>query len=175
MQVALTYTPQLRPGLTARRVLNEDLVLAASWPATRDDIASRYVFVDWGPEFVHAHALELPELTNPGLTLSLGAMAADYIVNRRAAAYLPARYIKRHLDAGSLHLVADAPVFPYPVWSLWRDDLDPDLQDTAQKTLDTIRKQIDADHDAVMTELAEISHTDSVEILGEHEAVNHRG
>lgn len=167
IQIALTYSPQLRPGLVASRALNEELVLAASWPATFEDIAAHYVFVDWGPEFIHAHALELPELTNPGLTLSLGAMTADYIVSRHAAAYLPARYIKRYLDAGHLHLVPDAPVFPYPVWTIWREDLDGDIRKTAEATLVSIQSQIDADQCAVIAELVDLSESDSVEVLGE--------
>jgi len=40
-------------------------VLVASWPDAGMDLAGRYVFIDWGPEFVHAHAQSLPDLTNP--------------------------------------------------------------------------------------------------------------
>ncbi|MGZ2259996.1 LysR family transcriptional regulator [Roseobacter sp. A03A-229] len=166
VQIGLMYNPQLRPGLTAQKVLEEELVLAASFEGTVDDIREHYVFVDWGAEFVHAHALELPELTNPGLTLSLGAMAADYIANRHAAAYLPARYIKRFLDQGQLHLVPDAPVFPYPVWSIWRDDLDPAIMSIAEASLAAIKDQIDAEQTEVLEALAQISEGDTPAILG---------
>lgn len=166
VQIGLMYTPQLRPGLIASRVMDEELVLVASWEAGFDEIGKNYVFVDWGPEFVHAHALELPKLTNPGLTMSLGAMAADYIVSRRAAAYLPARYIKKYLDAGQIYLVPDAPVFPYPVWSIWREDLDEAIRETAEAALVTIQSQIHEDHSAVIDELAGISSGETVEVLG---------
>ena len=167
VQIGLLYNPQLRPGLTAQKVLDEDLVLAASWPAAFNEITEApYIFVDWGPEFVHAHALELPELTNPGLTLALGAMSADYIVNRRAAGYLPARYIKKYIDEGRLHLVPDAPRFPYPVWSVWRDDLDAEIREVAEAALVATRSQIDADQNAIISELSEISEDGTVEILG---------
>lgn len=166
VQIGLMYNPQLRPGLSASKVLEEELVLVASWPATLDEIPENYVFVDWGPEFLHAHALELPDLTNPGLTLSLGAMAADYIVNRRAAAYLPARYIKRYLDEGRLHLVPDAPMFPYPIWSVWRDDLDEEIRTTAEQTLTTVQSQMDELQNAVLDDLNDISSGDSIEVLG---------
>lgn len=166
VQIGLMYTPQLRPGLVATRVMDEELVLVASWEADFDEIGRNYVFVDWGPEFVHAHALELPKLTNPGLTMSLGAMTADYIVSRRAAAYLPARYIKKYLDAGQLYLVPDAPVFPYPVWSIWREDLDEAIRETAEAALVTIQSQIHEDHSAVIDELAGISSGETVEVLG---------
>lgn len=169
VQIGLMYSPQLRPGLTAQKVMDEELVLASSFAGSLDDIRDRYVFVDWGPEFVHAHALELPDLTNPGLTLSLGAMAADYVVVRQAAAYLPARYIKRYLDEGRLHLVPDAPIFPYPIWSIWRDDLDPAIRRVAQDSLTVIRDQIDSEQSQVMADLVDISAGDALEILGDVE------
>ena len=175
VQIGLMYNPQLRPGLTASKILEEELVLAASWPATLDEIPEHYVFVDWGPEFLHAHALELPDLTNPGLTLSLGAMAADYIVNRRAAAYLPARYIKRYLDEGRLHLVPDAPMFPYPVWSVWRDDLDEEIRTVAEQTLVTVQSQMDELQNAVLADLNDISSGETIEVLGHSdEFQNHK-
>ncbi len=172
VQIGLMYNPQLRPGLTAYKVLEEELVLAASWKASLDDVAENYVFVDWGPEFVHAHSMQLPEMTNPGLTMALGAMAAEYVVRRHAAAYLPARYIKRYLDEGRLHLVPDAPRFPYPVWSIWRDDLDGDVRAKAQAALVAIKSQIDGDQSAVIAELADISKGDVVEVLGNVEIGN---
>ncbi|WP_147127050.1 LysR family transcriptional regulator [Shimia ponticola] len=166
IQVALSYTPQLRPGLTAVQVMEEELVLAASFEADMADVEQSYVFVDWGPEFVHAHSVALPALTNPGLTLSLGAMAGEYVIGRKAAAYLPARYIKRYLDSGQLHLVPDAPVFPYPVWAIWRDDLEPVVRAAAEAALVATATQIDSEQDEVMAELAEISSGDAVEVLG---------
>lgn len=166
IQIGLLYTPQLRPGLRVEKVMDEDLVLVASWPGAGGDFAEHYVFVDWGPEFVHAHALELPELTNPGLTFSLGALAAEYVVNRRAAAYLPARYVKRYLDQGRLHLVPDAPMFPYPVWAVWRDDLDEDIRAVASQTLVAIKSQVDADQTQVIETLRALGSHRDVEVLG---------
>lgn len=167
MHVGLLYMPQLRPGLTAQEILAEELVMVASWPDPTMDLAGRYVFIDWGAEFVGAHAVALPELTNPGLTFSLGAMAAEYVVNRKAAAYLPARYIKKYLDSGQLHLVPDAPRFPYPVWAVWRDDLDPDIRDIAVQTLSVVANVAEADGDAVIEQLKDISEDHAVEVLGE--------
>lgn len=135
VQVGLLYMPQLRPGLAVEELMEEELVLVASWPNPTMDMGGKYVFVDWGPEFVNAHSELLPDLTNPGLTFSLGAMVAEFIVNRQGAAYLPARYVKKYLDSGQLHLVPDAPSFPYPVWAVWREDLDPAIRDAAQKVL----------------------------------------
>ena len=166
VQVGLLYMPQLRPGLQAEKLIEEELVLVASWPDPAD-YADHYVFIDWGPEFVGAHALALPDLTNPGLTMALGAMGAEFIVNRKASAYLPARYVKRYLDSGQLHLVAGAPRFPYPVWAVWREDLDPEIRRVAQETLKNVALNAEADGDAVLSLLQEMSEGDEIGLLGE--------
>lgn len=166
MQVGLLYMPQLRPGLHAEEIIEEELVLVASW-SNPTDFAEHYVFVDWGPEFVGAHAIALPELTNPGLTLALGAMAAEYIVNRKAAAYLPARYVKKYLDSGQLHLVPDAPRFPYPVWAVWRDDLDADIRKQATQALRRVSINADAASHAVLGDLRDLSDDKAVGVLGQ--------
>ncbi|WP_108260530.1 LysR family transcriptional regulator [Mangrovicoccus ximenensis] len=156
VQAALVYTPQLRPGLEAERLMEEELVLVADWPDPQE-VAGRYVFIDWGPEFVQAHALHLPELTNPGLTLALGAMGAEFIRGRGLAAYLPARHVARFLEAGELHLVPDAPTFPYPVWAVWREDLDPELRRAAGEALHGVAAEMEAAQEAVIEELDDIS------------------
>ncbi len=166
MHVGLLYMPQLRPGLVAEEVLEEELVLVASWPDPTMDLDDRYVFVDWGPEFVSAHALALPDLTNPGLTFALGALAAEFIVNRQAAGYLPARYVKRYLDAGQLHLVPDAPRFPYPVWAVWREDLDPAIRSVAAQVLAQVAGAAEADGEAVIAQLRDISDDQAVDVMG---------
>lgn len=166
VQIGLMYNAQLRSGLSAQKVLEDELLLVASWPAKIEELSNSYVFVDWGPEFTHAHALELPDLTNPGRTLSLGSMAADYIISRNAAAYLPARHIKRFVDNGQLHLVPDAPRFPYPIWSIWRDDLDSEIRRVAEHAMVAVRSQIDVDQRKVITELRELGSGDAVQVLG---------
>jgi DNA-binding transcriptional LysR family regulator len=166
IQLGLLYTPQLRPGLIAEAVMEEELVLVATWPGADLQNLPNYVFVDWGPEFVHAHTLELPDLTNPGLTLVLGAMAADYVMRRSGAAYLPARYVKRFIDEGRLHLVPNAPSFPYPIWAVWREDLETDIADVARQALGEVAASLDAEQDEVISELREINSDHVVHELG---------
>ena len=165
LQAALMYTPQLRPGLAVEKVLDEELILVAAWENPTMDLAGRYAFIDWGPEFVQAHALHLPHLTNPGLTLSLGALGAEFIRRRSLAAYLPARYIKTYVDAGELHLVPDAPTFPYPVWAIWRQDLAPDLRLAASHALRQVADAAQGEQGTVMERLEAMSDED-LERLG---------
>jgi len=168
VQAGLFYVPQIRPGLSVTRLADDELVMAASWPdPTLQSLQGRYAFVDWGPEFVQAHAIALPELTHPGLTFALGSMVADFLINRRFAAYVPARYIKRYLDSNLLHLVPDAPRFPYPVWAVWQEDLPKDLRDVAQKTLSAVAQNTASDSEDVIEKLRDISDLHKIEVLGE--------
>lgn len=166
IQVALTYVPQARPGLSVLPLIEEELVLVSSYPAPEmAAVADSYVLVDWGPEFTRAHAIDLPMLSGTGITLSLGALAADYVANRRAAAYLPARSVAGMLGTGRLHLVPDAPRFPYPAWAVFRDDLDPDLSEAAQQVLQRVAAQAEDAQDDVIRDLARISDAE-IGVLG---------
>lgn len=168
MHVGLMYMPQLRPGLEAQKVMDEDLVLVSSvMGTTMDNVDPIYVFVDWGSEFISAHALALPNLTNTGLSFGLGAMVAEYIKNRQAAAYLPARYVKTYLDSGELHLVPEAPRFPYPVWAVWREDLDGELRKLAETQLRATADAADTDSTAVLADLQDLNDGEEIEVLGE--------
>lgn len=166
VQAGLLYTPQLRPGLAVEKLLDDELILVASWKNPTLELEGRYAFIDWGPEFVQAHALHLPELTNPGLTLSLGALGAEYIRRRQLAAYLPARYVKRYLDAGQLHLVPGAPTFPYPVWAIWREDMNAELRKVASATLSDVVQSAHDEQNSVIQSLEDIS-DEQVETLGD--------
>ena len=165
--MGLVYMPQIRPGLAVEQVMEEDLVLVASWPNPTLDFAGRYVFVDWGPEFMNAHSRAFPKLTNPGMTFSLGAMVAEYVINRQAAAYLPARYVKKYLDSGQLHLVPDAPVFPYPVWAVWREDMDAEILQAATKVIVQVGQNAETDSDTVLDDLRAISEVKSQALDGQ--------
>lgn len=153
IQAALLYAPQLRPGLIVEPALDDELVLVASWPGATLDLGDAFVSVEWGPEFTHALAIALPHLTDSGRSMALGALVMEYIVNRRAAAYLPVRSAKRYLDAGKLHLVADAPRFPYPSWVIWRDDIPDDLAALARRTLNGVIDGVEKEQENVVEQI----------------------
>lgn len=166
IQCALTYQPYLRPGLEAEQIMSGELVLVASWKNPSLEMEGRYIYVDWGPEFVRAHALGLPDLHNTGLTMALGALTAQYVLNRKAAAYLPARYVQRHLDAGELHLVPNAPRFQQPIWVVWRQDIDPIIRAVAETSLHDEVAGIDTAQTEIIEKLAKISGKGEPNVLG---------
>lgn len=52
-------------------------------------------------------------------------------------------YVKRHIDAGKLHLAPDAPKFLYPAWAVWRDDLDQEVDEVVRPMLAATLKSVD--------------------------------
>ena len=166
VQAALLYTPQLRPGLIVEPALDDELILVASYPDATLEMKQEYVAVDWGPEFTHALAMALPHLTDSGRSMSLGALAGEYIVNRRAAAFLPARSVKSYLDAGKLHIVADAPRFPYPSWVVWRDDLPKDIAQVARETLADVVQRAEKEQESVTDQLETMENHGQGDIQG---------
>ena len=128
-------------------------MLVTAEPRKLAEVGPHYVLVDWGPEFIQAHALRLPELTNPGVTMALGALASGFVARRGKAAYLPARHVGALIERGVFHLVADAPSFPFPAWVVWREDLETNLHDVARKTLLEVAQTADEAQDRVIEKL----------------------
>lgn len=168
VQSVLIYTPQLRPGFQVEKVMDDELIMVASWANPRlDALEGRYLFVDWGSEFVQAHAINLPDLTNPGLTFALGSMTIDYLLGREMAAYVPARSATTMLDQQKLFLVPDTPRFPYPIFHVWREDLDEEIAAVARNCIHHIAQGLEIRQEKVINQLNVISEQEEVAILGE--------
>lgn len=154
LQAVLTYEPTMRPGFVMEPVIEDELVLVAPWQnPTMDDLDGRYAYVDWGESFMHFHQEEVGHVATNGMTFAIGVLVTGYLIRRGLAGYLPGRFAARYIDDGSLHLVADAPHFTYPVWVVWRDDIDPHLLSVAKKTLEETS-------DVITEEIADV--TDSL-------------
>ena len=102
-------------------------------------------------------AIAVPHLTDSGRSMALGSLVAEYIINRRASAYLPARSVRRFLNSGKMHVVADAPRFPYPAWVVYREDLDPDLAALARTCLKTVVQSAEREQETVIEKLTHMT------------------
>lgn len=154
VQVVLSFVPVYRSELRVDRLMEDQLVMVAAWPdASVNDVAGRYVMIDWGPEFTRFHDEAMPHLAETKLVLGMGTLAAWYIRNRDLATYMPARYAHSLLESGSFFLVKDAPTFAHTAWSIWREDTDPSLRDVAQKTLLSAVERAEGDAAAVLSQL----------------------
>ena len=150
--VAIMYTPQIRPGLQVEELVREELVLASPDPDYPVELDERYVFMDWGPEFAAAHAIHFPNFNMARTNLALGPLAINFIVDQDRAGYFPARLVKPQIEQGRLHVIARAPVFPYPAFVIWNKEKNPDLMDRALESLRTVAGLVDSEQEGVLGE-----------------------
>ncbi len=120
MDLAVVYSPENRPGMIVEELLEDRLILVTSDPGA--PISQNYVFVDWGEAFRASHAIAFPELHNPGLTLDLGVLGINLLINQGAAGYFPERTVQPHLDSGLLSIVPDTPDFSYPAYVVYQEE-----------------------------------------------------
>lgn len=136
VQVVLSHSALVRPGLVSESLMEDQLVMVSPWQdATVHSVIGHYAMVDWGRDFQRAHDEVLPMLAGAQLTLGMGTHAARFLQGRPFAAYLPTRDVRQPLAEGTLFPVKDAPGFAHPSWVIWREDLDPALRAVAQQTL----------------------------------------
>ena len=70
-----------------------------------------YIYVDWGLSFALDHRRTFPNVAESMTRVSHAKMAMDYITSLGGSAYLPRRMVRRDIELGLLHEVADAPSF----------------------------------------------------------------
>lgn len=142
LDIATMYTPQLRPGLEVEVLMEDTLVLASTNPDYSADLDDDYVLIDWGPEFIQAHQTHFPEFRTAHVTLVLGTLGARYVVEHQRAAYFPARFIEDQIADGTLHIVANAPAFPFPVYVVWNPEKNTELVQRALEMLRHVAQQV---------------------------------
>lgn len=157
LDLAVLYTPQLRPGFTVRKLFDEELVLVSADPDFGPKLDKRYVFMDWGPEFTAAHGAAFPDHPVPRVTMAVGSLGLNSIIRRGRAAYFPARVVREHLETGRLHLVSDAPTFAFPCYVVYNIELDQEVLKAALDALQEVVERVDQQQIDVLDSLAEMS------------------
>lgn len=140
LDLGLMYRPVQRPGLIVEHLFDEELVLVTSGDASTPPPYDNYVFVNWGPEFQADHAMTLPDLAHPGLTLDLGTLGMNYLLENPATGYFPLRVAGPHVKNGRLQLVKRAPRFVYPAFAVYPEERD---DEAFEPFLEGLRKQVD--------------------------------
>ncbi len=119
LDVAVVYQPLQSPGLMIEHLFEEELVLVSAGRGDARRRTDEYILVDWGPDFREDHAMAFPRRSGARLTLDIGPMAVDYLLNNEGSGYLPHRLVRGHLSRGRLKLVARARRFTVPVGALY--------------------------------------------------------
>ena len=139
MDLAVIYQPEHRPGMVVRELLEDRLVLVTTDPSI--PYKDNYIYADWGEGFRAMHAAAHPDLVTPALTLDLGALGINMLLNNGGAAYLPERIVQPHLENKMLFQIDDAPDFPYPAYVVYQEVFAAPA--VMEKALDTLFKIAD--------------------------------
>lgn len=127
LDLAVMYTPQSRPGLKVEMLFGERLILVSSDPKARPEPGPGYVYVDWGPEFYAKHAASFPEFVGPPLTVSIGWLGLQHVLDHGGAGYFPLRIVAPHLSSRRLTAIGGAPEFSLTAYAVYPDEADAEL------------------------------------------------
>lgn len=141
LDIGVMYTPHGRPGLEIEVMLEDRLVLCATDAAHADVRSPAYVFVDWGREFRTAHSVRFPDYTGAALTVSLGTLGFQHILECGGSGYFPERLARPYLQSGHLIAVDSAPSFSLPIYVVHARDADPTLLAPALRGLRAIGQE----------------------------------
>jgi DNA-binding transcriptional LysR family regulator len=131
LDLAVVYSPRQWLGLQVEMLMEEKLVLVTTDPSTEGVSAPDYVYVDWGADFGAHHGLNFPQFSNPGLSIGLGPLGLDYIVQVGGTGYFRKRVAEPYLASGRLHLVPHAPEFPLPAYAVYPENAGNDDREAA--------------------------------------------
>ena len=138
LDLAVVYSPRQWPGLRVEMLTEETLVLVTTDPSTAGVSDPDYVYVDWGADFAAHHGLNFPQFSNPGLSIGLGPLGLDYIIQVGGTGYFRKRVAQPYLASGRLHLVPHAPEFPHPAYAVYPEGAENDDLEAALAGLRTV-------------------------------------
>jgi LysR family transcriptional regulator, flagellar master operon regulator len=135
LDLAMVYSPRQWPGLKAEMLMEEMLVLVTTDPSTAGVSDPDYVYVDWGADFAARHGLNYPQFSNPGLSIGLGPLGLDYIVQVGGTGYFRKRVARPYLAGGRLHVVPHAPEFTLCAYAVHSENAENEDLETALEGL----------------------------------------
>lgn len=138
LDIGVMYQPRHSPGLVVEDLFEETLVMASRTPReVSPGWVEDYVFVDWGDTFRVQHGEAFPDLETPAVSVGLGALGLQYILQNGGSGYFPIRVVEPLIDAGTLHLVAGAPTARRPAYMVY--NANPKDQSVLERGLDALR------------------------------------
>lgn len=121
LDLGFTFEPPQAPQLEIRQIAAISLQMVSDKANINasEALANDYVLVDWGLAFAIAHARHFPNAGPPTISLPLGRIAQEYLLNCGGSAYLTEPTVEGAITAGKLFKVADAPVIERPAYAVW--------------------------------------------------------
>lgn len=138
LDIGVMYEPRHTPGLIIEELFDDTLVLVST---TERDVSTGwvegYVFVDWGGVFRAQHSEAFPDLETPAVSVGLGALGLQYILQNGGSGYFPLRVVEPLVEQGELHRVGGAPTSQRSAYVVYTDD--PKDDEALSKGLDELR------------------------------------
>ena len=123
LDIGVMYNPRQTPGLIIEDLLEETLVLVATdQRKLREGWVEDYVFVDWGNEFRASHGEAFPEMETPAISVGLGSLGLEYILQNGGSGYFPIRVVQAYLDKQKLFPVEKAPQLQRPAYVVYTEN-----------------------------------------------------
>lgn len=138
LDIGVMYEPRHTPGLIIEELFDDTLVLVST---TERDVSTGwvegYVFVDWGGVFRARHSEAFPDLETPAVSVGLGALGLQYILQNGGSGYFPLRVVEPLMQQGELRRVGGAPTSQRSAYVVYTDD--PKDDEALSKGLDELR------------------------------------
>ena len=122
LDIGVMYNPRQSRGLIVEDLLSEELVLVATdQRKLREGWVEDYVYVDWGNEFRASHGEAFPDMETPAISVGLGSLGLEYILQNGGSGYFPIRVVQPYLDRGKLFHVESAPQLQRPAYVVYTE------------------------------------------------------
>lgn len=123
LDIGVMYNPRQTRGLIIEDLLVEELVLVATdQRKLREGWVEDYVYVDWGNEFRSSHGEAFPDMETPAISVGLGSLGLEYILQNGGSGYFPIRVVQPYLDQGKLFRVEAAPQLQRPAYVVYTEN-----------------------------------------------------
>jgi len=120
LDIGVMYQPRQTPGLIIEDLFEETLVLVATdQRVLSEGWIEDYVFVDWGDVFRARHAEAFPGMETPAVSVGLGALGLEYILQNGGSGYFPIRVVQPYIDKHKLFRVDNAPTVQRPAYMVY--------------------------------------------------------
>ena len=143
LDIGVMYNPRQTPGLIIEDLLVEELILVATdQRKLREGWVEDYVYVDWGNEFRASHGEAFPDMETPAISVGLGSLGLEYILQNGGSGYFPIRVVQPYLDQQKLFPVEAAPQLQRPAYVVYTENArDQETLDLALTGLREIAEQ----------------------------------
>jgi DNA-binding transcriptional LysR family regulator len=120
LDIGVMYSPRQTAGLIIEDLFEETLILVTTeQSAIEGDWVKNYVFVDWGDIFRARHSEAFPDMETPAVSVGLGALGLEYILQNGGSGYFPIRVVKSLIESEALFTVNNTPSLQRPAYMVY--------------------------------------------------------